>query len=92
VDVVAISRTALARAKGARITLLGEAKCTNKTRTAADLRRLEHIRDLLVASGWDAGDARFALFSRTGFAAERREAESDRVRLLGLETMYGGQE
>ncbi len=50
VDVVALGRESRARDKrAARITLLGEAKATNKSRTTADLRRLEHIRDVLCA-------------------------------------------
>ncbi|AQZ70973.1 hypothetical protein BKM31_38005 [[Actinomadura] parvosata subsp. kistnae] len=89
VDVVAISRTAQARSKGARITLLGEAKCTGKARTMADLRRLEHIRDLLTGLGWDAEQARPALFSKTGFPSDLKAAAADgRVHLVDLETMY----
>jgi hypothetical protein len=90
VDVVAISRTATARAKGGRITVLGEARCTNKVRTAGDLRRLEHIRELLAAGGWDTTDTRYALFSRTGFSSDLKESAGDRrTRLLDLEAMYG---
>jgi hypothetical protein len=87
VDVVAISRSAAARTKGARITVLGEAKCTNKQRTGADLVRLQHIRDLLVSHGWDAGQARFVLFSRAGFAPGLRETPE--VRLVDLDGLYG---
>ncbi|MFG1703685.1 ATP-binding protein [Nonomuraea sp. M3C6] len=89
VDIIAISRTALARSKGARITLLGEAKCTNKARTIADLRRLEHIRDLLTGLGWDAEHALPAIFSRAGFPSELETAAAKgQVRLLDLESMY----
>ncbi|MEV0619422.1 AAA family ATPase [Nonomuraea sp. NPDC050404] len=89
VDIVAISRTAQARSKGARITVLGEAKCTNKARTMADLQRLEHIRALLTDLGWDAEHASPALFSRTPFPAELTAAAADgRVHLVDLESMY----
>lgn len=87
VDVVAISRSTAARTKGARITVLGEAKCTNKQCTGAELVRLQHIRDLLVSRGWDAGQARFVLFSRTGFAPELHEMPD--VRLVDLDGLYG---
>lgn len=90
IDVIAISRDSLARTKTARITLLGEAKATNRPRTPADLARLEHIRGLLVDLGWDARDAHLVVFSRTGFTPEF-SALADRVHLVDLATMYGGQ-
>ncbi|MER6688488.1 ATP-binding protein [Streptomyces minutiscleroticus] len=90
IDVVALSRTSRARDKRARITLLGEAKATNKARTAADLRRLEHVRDLLCAQGWDAGDAVLAVYTRNGVAADLVErAEETDALLVGLPEMYG---
>lgn len=85
VDVVALARGSMARAKNARITLLGEAKATNRPRTLTDVERLEHVRDLLTALGWDAQDAQLALFSRTGFAPE---LTTDRAHLLDLTAMY----
>lgn len=91
VDVIAISRSAAARAKGARITLLGEATCTGKQRPPADLARLQHIRDLLVERGWDAKEARLVLFSRTGFSPDlRAAAATGGVHLVDLDDMYGG--
>ena len=78
------------RDRKASIVLLGEAKSTNQSRTVADLQRLEHIRDLLARLGWDVSGAGFAIFSRTGFATELREAAKNRnVHLLDLEGMYG---
>ncbi|MEO3790640.1 ATP-binding protein [Nonomuraea sp. B10E15] len=89
VDIMAVSRTALPRSKSARITLIGEAKCTNKARTMADLHRLRHLRELLLSLGWDAGDASFVLFSQDGFSSDLETAASDgQVHLLDLETMY----
>ncbi|MEV6172871.1 ATP-binding protein [Streptomyces sp. NPDC051954] len=90
VDVVAMSRASRARDKGARITLLGEAKATNKARTVADLRRLEHIRDLLCAQGWDAEGCVLALYARTAVAPELAEAaDAGRVLVVGMENLYG---
>lgn len=91
VDVVALSRASRPRDKrAARIVLLGEAKATNKARTTADLERLEHIRDLLRAQGWDAGDAVLTLFVRSeptpGLLAAQR---AGRVLLVGLRDLYG---
>ncbi|WP_204054390.1 ATP-binding protein [Planomonospora parontospora] len=89
VDVVALSRRSMARAKGAGISLLGEAKCTNRPRGVSDLARLEHIRDLLVSHGWDARDARFALFSRSGFTDDLKAAADPRSLLIDLPELYG---
>ncbi|MDN5861559.1 MAG: hypothetical protein L0H84_23400 [Pseudonocardia sp.] len=53
----------------------------------AELRRLDHVRDLLVAGGYDARDAVLGLFSATGFSDEvaaRRD-----VLLVGLDALYG---
>lgn len=90
IDVLALSRESSPRNRRARITLLGEAKCTNAPRTPADVQRLAHVRDLLVAQGWNAGDAALAVFSRHGFAPELKEmAERGCVHLLDLPAMYG---
>lgn len=53
---------------------MGDAKSTNKPRDMRDLRRLEHLRDLL---GDRAKDAQLALFSRNGFARELDTAIKD---------------
>ncbi|MFG2023022.1 ATP-binding protein [Streptomyces sp. NPDC048825] len=91
VDVVALSRASRPRDKRARINLLGEAKATNKPRTAADLRRLEHIRDLLCAQGWDAGDCVLAVYVRSEPAADLVEAaRAGHVLLVEMRDLYGG--
>jgi hypothetical protein len=51
VDVVALSRDSRPRSRGARITLVGEAKSTNQRLTTSDSQRLRHILDLLAAQG-----------------------------------------
>ena len=90
VDVIALDRTSLPRSKAARITLIGEAKATDRPRGATELRRLEHIRDLLVAQGWNTADCAFAIFSRTGFERDLLlEAAPGRVVLIDLTTLYG---
>ncbi len=90
VDVVALSRASRPRDRSARITLLREAKATNKPRTATDLRRLEHVRDLLCVQGWDADDAVLAVYTRSEAAPDLREAaEAGRVLLVGMRDLYG---
>ncbi|MBQ1092641.1 ATP-binding protein [Streptomyces sp. B93] len=91
IDVVALSRASRPRDKRARITLLGEAKATNKPRTVADLQRLVHIRDLLCAQGWDADGALLAVYVRSEPAPDLRQAaEAGRVLLVGMSDLYGG--
>jgi len=91
VDVVALGRDSRPRSRGARITLLGEAKATNHQRlTTSDIRTLRHIADLLAAQGYDVGTAAFALFSRTGFSAGLTKAAAEtQVHLVDLPAMYG---
>ncbi|MFE9096434.1 ATP-binding protein [Streptomyces sp. NPDC007264] len=90
VDVVALGRGSRARDKGARITLLGEAKATNKSRTGHDVRRLEHIRDLLSAQGWNTDDCRLAVYTRSEPAPELAEAaRTGRTLLVGMRELYG---
>ncbi|GGY07238.1 ATP-binding protein [Streptomyces anandii] len=90
VDVVALSRESRARDKPARITLLGEAKATNKSRTTADLLRLEHIRDLLCAQGWDAEGCVLALYTRSEPAPDLvAAAKEGRVLVVTMAEMYG---
>jgi hypothetical protein len=74
------------RTSAAQVALIGEAKSTNRPRNAAGLRRLAHIRDLL---GPRAEGAALALFSRTGFDDELREALANgEVALVTLTDMY----
>jgi hypothetical protein len=58
----------------------------------AELRSLEHARDLLIAAGHDASAATICLFSGTGFtddlAAEAARSHA-RILLVGLEFLYG---
>lgn len=76
---------------GAPLLAIGEAKHTIRRRGMSDLRRLEHIRDLLGAAGHRAGrTARLLLFSATGFDADltaevRRRSDAA---LIDLEQMY----
>lgn len=90
-DVVALPQGATAAGDSAPIVMLGEAKATSRRPGLIDLARLDRIRDLLVARGRDAGDARLALFSRDGFDAALVKRASGRtdVHLITLEDMYG---
>jgi hypothetical protein len=91
IDVVAVARDSAPRVKGARITVIGEAKATNKRPGMGDLDRLEHIRNLMTGLGYDAGNATLALFSRTGFTKELAvDAPGRGAVLLGIDDLYGG--
>ena len=57
----------------------------------AELSRLEHLRDLLTASGHDATQAVLGLFSATGFTDDlttEAARSKDRVLLAGLDRLY----
>jgi hypothetical protein len=60
----------------------------------AELRRLEHLRELLTAAGHDATGAAVGLFSTSGFTEElAAEAAASRgnIILAGLDILYGQQ-
>jgi hypothetical protein len=87
VDVMALHRGALPRTSGVGIAFIGEVKARDRRPGLAELRRLEHVRDVLVASGYDAGDAVLGLFSATGFT-EELAAQRDAL-LVDLDMLYG---
>ncbi|MQA86853.1 MAG: ATP-binding protein [Streptosporangiales bacterium] len=89
-DVVALAPGEVPRHKHARVALLGEAKWADRPRTVTDLRRLEHIRGLLVARGTRAERGRLVLFGRSGFEPElaRQAARRDDVLLVDLADLY----
>lgn len=90
VDVIALSRSSLPRRRNAAVTVLGEAKHTNKPRGVGDLERLRHIGGLLAERGLDTSATEYAIFSRSGFTGELAQAgRSGQVRLLGLADLYG---
>jgi uncharacterized protein len=92
VDVLALARGFRPRTPGAPITFIGEAKYRDRRPGLPELRRLEHIRDLLAALGHDASAATFGLFSGTGFTedlAGESARSHGRIRLVGLDTLYG---
>jgi hypothetical protein len=58
----------------------------------AELRRLEHIRDLLTAAGHDASGAVLGLFGTVGFTDElaiEAARQGSRVLIAGLDRLYG---
>lgn len=91
IDILSFERGTRPRTAGAGIAFLGEAKSRDRRPGIAELRRLEHLRDLLTAAGHDASDAVLGLFSTTGFT-EDLTAEpahrSGRVLLAGLGRLY----
>lgn len=92
IDVVALARGSRPRTGNAPVVFIGEAKNRDRRPGLAELRRLQHIRDLLTASGHDAGEAALGLFSPAGFTDDVR-AEARRLGgnllLAGLDTLYG---
>ena len=92
VDVVALAAGQRRQASHPTIRALGEAKASRTTRGIADLDRLDHIRDLLVSRGIDAGQARLLLFGRTGFhpALVAATAARSDVELVDLARLYTG--
>jgi hypothetical protein len=55
----------------------------------AELRRLEHIRDLLDGAGYDVSQATLGFFSTAGFTDDLTAARNDRLILAGLAQLYG---
>jgi hypothetical protein len=80
------------RTPDAPVAFIGEAKHRDRRPGLAELRRLQHLRDLLTAAGHDATDAAFGLFSATGFTDElaaEATASKGRILLATLNDLYG---
>jgi hypothetical protein len=88
-DVVVGSSPALG---SERIIAIGEAKGTATPVELPELRRLEHLRDLLPSAKVEA-QPKLLLFARSGFTTElRRESESrEDVELVDLDRLYRGE-
>lgn len=83
IDVLALARGSRPRTPGAPVAFIGEAKHRDRRPGLAELRRLQHLRDLLTAAGHDATDAAFGLFSATGFTDElAAEANASKGKIL----------
>jgi hypothetical protein len=89
IDVVALAAGEPLFAKEPRVLLLGEAKYNTRPRTINDLRRLEHLRALLVGRGVRAESAKLAIFARSADEELRRAAATrDDVLVLSLAELY----
>ncbi len=92
IDILALARGARPRTAGAAISFVGEAKSRDRRPGMAELRRLEHIRDLLTGAGHDASGAVLGLFSTVGFTGElaaEAARQGSRVLTAGLDRLYG---
>ncbi|HET7017881.1 MAG TPA: ATP-binding protein [Streptosporangiaceae bacterium] len=92
IDVLALARGARPRTTGAPVAFIGEAKHCDRRPGLAELRRLEHLRDLLTAAGHDASDAVLGLFSPVGFTEELADEAANsrgKILLVPLEVIYG---
>ncbi len=91
IDVLALARGSRPRTPGTPIAFIGEAKHRDRRPGLAELRRLEHLRDLLTASGHDATGAAFGLFSASGFTDElmaNATASQGKLLLADLDILY----
>ena len=91
VDVLALARGARPRTAGTPIVFIAEAKSRDRRPGLAELRRLEHLRDLLTAGGHDATGATLGLFSTSGFSPElvtEAARSARRIILIGLGELY----
>jgi hypothetical protein len=92
IDVLGLARGTRPRTPGASVTFIGEAKYRDRRPGLAELRRLEHLRELLTAAGHDASNAALGLFSPVGFTAELEAEASHRsgtILLASLDALYG---
>jgi hypothetical protein len=92
IDVLALARGSRPRTTGTPIAFIGEAKHRDRRPGLAELRRLQHLRELLTAAGHDATDAVLGLFSATGFTqdlAGEAAGRRGKILLVPLEVLYG---
>jgi hypothetical protein len=92
IDVLALARGSRPRTTGTPIAFIGEAKHRERRPGLAELRRLQHLRELLTAAGHDATDAVLGLISATGFTqdlADEAAGRRGKILLVPLEVLYG---
>jgi hypothetical protein len=71
------------------VVAIGEVKSTTRPVDAAEITRLDHLRDLLPDS-WVPAPPRLLVFSRAGFTSDARRTAASRqdVELVDLERLY----
>jgi len=92
IDVLALARGSRPRTPGAPVALIGEAKYRDRRPGLAELRRLEHLRELLTAAGHDASGAAVSLCSAAGFTDDlvaEAAASRGKIVLVTLAGLYG---
>ncbi|HTJ72840.1 MAG TPA: hypothetical protein VL551_35210 [Actinospica sp.] len=92
IDVIALGRGVRPRSAGAPVVFLAEAKCRERAPGLSQIRRIEHLRDLLTAAGHDATGATLGVFSTNGFAPDlvaEAARPGSRILLAGLREIYG---
>ncbi|MGH8828437.1 MAG: AAA family ATPase, partial [Jiangellaceae bacterium] len=93
IDVLAFepgARSGAAPAAGIR--LIGEARSRDRAPGVDQLERLQHIRDVLGATGSKVDEAALGVFSRAGFGTDVASAATrsrGRTLLVGLDHLYG---
>jgi hypothetical protein len=92
IDVLALARGVRPRTPGSPVAFIGEAKHRDRRPGLAELRRLQHLGQLLTAAGHDATDAVLGLFSVSGFSDEltiEATAKQGKILLATMDNLYG---
>jgi DNA-binding MarR family transcriptional regulator len=94
IDILALARGSRPRTPGTPVAFVGEAKHRDRRPGLAELRRLQHLRDLLTAAGHDASHAVVGVFSTAGFTddpAAEAAASRGEILLATLGELYNQQ-
>jgi uncharacterized protein len=92
IDILALVRGSRPRTPGTPVAFVGEAKHRDRRPGLAELRRLQHLRDLLTAAGHEASDAVLGLFSAASFTDDltaEATASRGKILLVTLAELYG---
>ena len=91
-DVVVLAAGQRRRPPRPKVIAIGEAKDSDRGRTADDIARLEKGRDLLAARGVDTTDCKLLLFGRSGFEGDLHQIAERRgdIELIDLERIRSG--
>jgi hypothetical protein len=90
--VLGLARGSRPPTPGTPVAFIGEAKHGDRRPSLAELRRLEHLRELLTAAGHDATEAVLGLFSTSGFTDDltaEAVARRGRILLTSMDALYG---
>lgn len=92
VDVLALKAGQRRQSRNPEIRVIGEAKSSDRVRTASDVDRLETVRQVMADKGLHVASVKLILFGRSGFSPDVEQAAESRsdLELVDLHRIHHG--